>query len=108
MTGQPPSFAAQLAAVAAAQRPQQSSGRINPRPAGKIIPGSVTDRVLRTLQACHPRWLHHNQLRAATAGSRGAIGWAVAYLVEQKLIRTASSHRNPTYLRYQATGKGGA
>ena len=74
---------------------------LNPFPKG-IRAGSATDKCHKALADNHPRWLEVCDLKRLTGHSRGAIAWAMRYLVKNKMARSIPSSRHPSYCRYQA------
>lgn len=67
--------------------------------------GSITAKVLAVLQATPTKWFEHHALMRLTGGSRGAISWAVRYLVANGMVRTIPSSRQQNYLRYRYKDK---
>jgi len=95
----------QLLLLQKQQRPRPPS-YYNPRPAGMILPGSTTELVLCELRARYPVWQSRSQIACSVGKNRGAVQWALLYLMQQKLIKAVPDvNRNPRYLRYQAIVK---
>lgn len=92
-------------ASAAQAKVERQPWPMNPFPRG-IRPGSATEKVLAELQRVAPQSLEAGQLRMRCGISRGALAWAVSYLISAGEIRAVPHHRHPQYLRYSAiTGK---
>lgn len=95
-----PTMFEQLSSMA---RKQALVARFNPRPAGRIIPGSTTDLVLQCLRE-HGGFMTHAQIILKVERDRGAVAWALLFLKQQGMIRSVSDgSRNPRYCRYRAT-----
>lgn len=60
---------------------------------------------MAVLDAAHPRWMEHRELMHITGHSRGAVSWAVRYLMEHDMVRAIRSARHPQYKRFQSTCK---
>lgn len=97
-------MAAAATAAAQAAEAQRPPWPLNPFPRG-LRPGSATDRVLQELRRVAPDPLEAGQLRMRCAIGRGALAWAVRYLVETGEIRTIPHPQHPQYLRYAAITK---
>lgn len=79
------------------QKPEWRTGQFQPG----IRTGSITEKVLDVLKENKSKWFEHHTLMRLTGGSRGAISWAVRYLMAQGQIRTIPSSRQSNYLRYR-------
>lgn len=75
---------------------------MNPFPPG-VRSGSATDKVQFILESHPRRWFEHCELMRLTGHSRGAISWALRYLVERSMARSITSARHPSYLRYMSS-----
>lgn len=95
----------QLLLLQKQQKPRPPS-YYNPRPAGMILPGSTTELVLCELRARYPVWQSRSQIACSVGKNRGAVQWALLYLMRQKLVKAVpDTCRNPRYNRYQAIVK---
>lgn len=71
------------------------------RPPGQIISGSTTDMVFALLKRTHG-YLTHAQIAQRVGRSRGAVNWALVYLVkQQKIVAVSDAKRNPRYFKYK-------
>lgn len=87
---------------AAAQHPEVTVTRFNPKPPGVIQPGSATGAVLAFLQSRPSQFFSRAQLLWHTKRSGKAVDWAMLYLRSQGLVEVISdAARNPRYLRYR-------
>jgi hypothetical protein len=78
------------------------SNRFNPRPAGRIQPGSSTDLVLTYLRSVSS-FQTRKQIMAATGLPEKSCNWALLYLRSIELVVYVNDvHRNMKYLRYRA------
>lgn len=89
-----------IAAAESARAAEKKPWPVNPFPPG-IRTGSTTDRVLCALRARHPQFAEHYELMEETGASRGAIAWAIRYLLARGMVRAVPSARHPGYKRYQ-------
>lgn len=90
----------------AAKAIEPSAPRYNPHPPGQIQEGSGTDAVLQFLKQAPDKWHTRSQIIFGTGRSPKAIDWAIAFLIQQKLIRAVQdSTRNPRYRRFRYAGK---
>lgn len=74
----------------------------NPNPPGQPFEGRATQAVLNLLQDRPGVALQRWQIVERTGRTHKAVGWALAYLRELKLIEALPDCRNPRYLRYRA------
>ena len=92
----------QLLLLQKQQKPRPPS-YYNPRPAGMIMPGSTTELVLCELRKCHPVWQSRAQIACSVGKERGAVQWALLYLMRKGLVKAVpDTRRNPRYNRYLA------
>lgn len=92
------------ATASSANQEPPRSWPMNPFPNG-VLAGSTTDRVLAELRRAAPMALEAGQLRARCNAGRGAVSWAVAYLIETGEISAVTDPRNPQYRRYRLAAK---
>lgn len=108
MTGKPctPSLFQQIMAAAAANsEAQRPAWPMNPFPRGQRD-GSVTSRVLAELRRAYPASMIHGQLMHRCNARRGAVTWALAYLVARGEIEAIERPDRPGYFRYRARPPG--
>lgn len=103
VTKAPISLLAQLQAASAAANDEAQSPAwpMNPFPPGPR-PGSTTTRVLAELRQCYPNTLTHSLLVARLGSTRGAVCWALHYLVEAGKAEAIPRADRPPYQRYRA------
>lgn len=91
----------QQLSVSSTARPEPPP-RYNPHPPGQIQEGSGTHVVLQFLQAHQDKWHTRSQVIFATGRSGKSIDWALAFLLQQKLIRAIQDPtRNPRWRRFR-------
>ena len=93
------SMLAQLQSITA---PEPARARFNPRPAGVVREGSVTESVLRYLESA-PGFRTEAQIRWVTKQPHGPVSRSLGFLVGQGLARAVPDvNRNSRYKRYCA------
>lgn len=75
--------------------------RFNPRPAGVMIEGSATVRVLKALREVFPNALPHHELIRRSGTTRGAAAWAICFLASRGLIEKLGHPGHSRYMRYR-------
>jgi DNA-binding transcriptional ArsR family regulator len=67
-----------------------------------IVKHGCTYRVHQVLLAQHPAYLSHGDIRNKTGLGRGAVSWALRYLLEHRAIELMAHPRRVGYYRYRA------
>lgn len=90
-----------IAQMQGALKPEHESQRFNPRPAGKMISGSATVRVLAVLREIYPAALPHHELMRRANAERGGVAWAICFLRRKDMIETFTHPGHSRYMRYR-------